>query len=150
MSALPDDTQQVDLGPAADPEPLAAEIFGEPSGSILERSDVVWTLAWFAVLLGVVGLIATARLWSASSAANLAQPPRFRTDVNTAPAAELALLPGIGPGLAARIVAERESAGPFAAAHELTRVHGIGPKTINDIAPLVICSSSSIPESLPP
>jgi hypothetical protein len=37
-------------------------------------------------------------------------------------------LPGIGPTLAGRIVAERESSGPFASLEELSeRVSGLGP-----------------------
>lgn len=47
-------------------------------------------------------------------------------DVNTAAAAELEELPGIGPELAARIVADREKNGPFETEEELTRVSGIG------------------------
>ncbi|TPV92309.1 MAG: helix-hairpin-helix domain-containing protein [Myxococcales bacterium FL481] len=44
-------------------------------------------------------------------------------DVNSASAAELATLPGVGPAIAGRIVAER----PFARVRELLRVRGIGP-----------------------
>ena len=48
-------------------------------------------------------------------------------DVNTATAAQLEALPGIGPTLAAAIVQEREANGPFRSVDDLTRVHGIGP-----------------------
>jgi competence ComEA-like helix-hairpin-helix protein len=47
--------------------------------------------------------------------------------VNTATAEELATLPGIGPRLAAAIVADRERNGPFRAVADLQRVRGIGP-----------------------
>jgi competence protein ComEA len=47
-------------------------------------------------------------------------------DPNYATAEELARLPGVGPALAARIIAEREHA-PFASADDLRRVRGIGP-----------------------
>ncbi|MGH7447980.1 MAG: ComEA family DNA-binding protein, partial [Longimicrobiales bacterium] len=46
-------------------------------------------------------------------------------DPNTATAAELDRLPGIGPVLAARIVEER-TRGPFTTVEDLTRVPGIG------------------------
>lgn len=46
-------------------------------------------------------------------------------DPNTATAAELDRLPGVGPSLAARIIEERER-GPFTSADDLTRVRGIG------------------------
>ncbi|HEU4562530.1 MAG TPA: ComEA family DNA-binding protein [Longimicrobium sp.] len=52
-----------------------------------------------------------------------------RVDLNSASAQELQTLPGIGPALAARIVAHRESNGPFRSVDELEKVPGIGPAT---------------------
>ncbi len=46
--------------------------------------------------------------------------------VNTADAAGLQALPGVGPVLAARIVAYREQHGPFSAVEDLLDVAGIG------------------------
>ena len=57
-------------------------------------------------------------------------------DLNRATADELQLLPRIGPALAARIVEERERGGPFRSVEDLARVRGIGPRTIERIAPL--------------
>ena len=54
-------------------------------------------------------------------------------DVNTATVAELERLPGIGPALAARIVEERNQHGPFSSVQDITRVSGIGEKTIESI-----------------
>jgi competence protein ComEA len=48
-------------------------------------------------------------------------------DVDHASAAELERLPGIGPALARRIVADRDSLGPFGSLRELERVAGVGP-----------------------
>lgn len=48
-------------------------------------------------------------------------------DLNRASAAELDALPGIGPVLAGRIVAQREAHGPYRSADELLAVPGIGP-----------------------
>jgi competence protein ComEA len=62
--------------------------------------------------------------------------PARLIDVNTATAEELDTLPGIGPVLAARIVAERERK-PFAKVEDLRRVSGIGPKKFEAIRPLV-------------
>lgn len=56
-------------------------------------------------------------------------------DVDRASEAELLRLPGIGPSLAARIVAERESGGAFGGPEGLLRVRGIGPKTLEKIRP---------------
>jgi len=51
-------------------------------------------------------------------------------NINTATAAELTALPGVGKVTAERIVADREEQGPFKTCQELTRVKGIGPKTL--------------------
>src|SRR5262245_57872280 len=56
-------------------------------------------------------------------------------DVDRASAEELERLPGIGPSLAARIVAERERNGAFGGADALRRVKGIGPRTLERIRP---------------
>lgn len=58
-------------------------------------------------------------------------------DVNTASAAELAGLPGIGPALAARIVAWRERNGRFGSAEALEAVPGIGPSTVRRLRPRI-------------
>ncbi|MDX1647413.1 MAG: helix-hairpin-helix domain-containing protein [Longimicrobiales bacterium] len=52
-----------------------------------------------------------------------------RIDVNRADPAELQRLPGIGPALASRIVAERAES-PFVSVEDLVRVRGIGPGTV--------------------
>lgn len=51
-------------------------------------------------------------------------------DVDAASAEELERLPGIGPALGARIVAERAARGRFGGPDGLLRVPGIGPKTL--------------------
>lgn len=59
----------------------------------------------------------------------------FTTNVNTAPAVELAQVPGLGPATAARIVAHREEHGPFASLDALLDVPGIGPATLEQMRP---------------
>jgi competence ComEA-like helix-hairpin-helix protein len=54
-------------------------------------------------------------------------------DPNRASASELMRLPGIGPALAARIIADRLQRGAFASPEALLRVPGIGPKTLGRI-----------------
>ena len=46
-------------------------------------------------------------------------------DINTATAAELEALPGIGPALAAAIVDERQTGGPFGSVDDLQRIVGL-------------------------
>ncbi len=60
-----------------------------------------------------------------------------RIDLNAAAARDLELLPGIGPTLAQRIVADRTARGAFASASELVRVHGVGPKTASRVRHLL-------------
>lgn len=49
-------------------------------------------------------------------------------DMDVATAAEMETIRGIGPSLARRIVADRDSLGPFGSIEQLQRVRGIGPK----------------------
>lgn len=58
-------------------------------------------------------------------------------DLNTASESDLDTLPGVGPVLAARIVAWRDENGSFSSVDELLEVSGIGESTLADIAPLV-------------
>jgi competence protein ComEA len=59
-------------------------------------------------------------------------------NLNTASAAELEGLPGIGPALAERIVAYRDANGPFSAVDDLLAVSGIGPAKLEAIRDLVV------------
>lgn len=56
-----------------------------------------------------------------------------RININTADAAGLEQLPGVGPAIAARIIAWREQNGPFRSVDELTAVSGIGEKTLDGL-----------------
>ena len=58
-------------------------------------------------------------------------------NVNRATAVELEGLPGIGPSLARRIVADREARGPFATVEALDRIPGIGPGLVARLGRLV-------------
>ena len=58
-------------------------------------------------------------------------------NLNAMTAAELEELPGIGPALAARIVAYRESHGDFADIGALGAVPGIGPAILDRLRPLL-------------
>lgn len=58
-------------------------------------------------------------------------------NINTASAADLDALPGIGPVLSERIVAYREEHGPFAAVDDLAAVDGISSATVERLRPLV-------------
>lgn len=53
-----------------------------------------------------------------------------RIDPNTATAPELEALPGVGPAIAARIVAARARGQRFRRPEDLLSVRGIGPRTL--------------------
>ena len=59
----------------------------------------------------------------------------FEVNVNTANWPELTQLPEIGETLARRIVTNRGADGPYRSPDDLTRVHGIGEKTLDQMRP---------------
>jgi competence protein ComEA len=66
-----------------------------------------------------------------------------RIDADRATAQELQRLPGVGPGLARRIVEERNRSGPFGDTAALRRVPGIGPSKLRRMAPNLAFSAVS-------
>ncbi|MDX1438895.1 MAG: helix-hairpin-helix domain-containing protein [Rubricoccaceae bacterium] len=58
----------------------------------------------------------------------------IRMNLNTANAATLQRLPGIGPALSGRIIAYRQDRGPFTRVSQVVNVRGIGDKTLEKIA----------------
>jgi competence protein ComEA len=60
-----------------------------------------------------------------------------KININTASAALLDTLPGVGPVLAQRIVDYRESVAPFRQISDLTNVEGIGNATLLKIEDLI-------------
>ena len=67
----------------------------------------------------------------------LTDPSQGTVDINTADAGELQRLPGVGPAMAARIIAFRQSAGGFKKPEELMEVSGIGPKKYAKMQPFI-------------
>ena len=61
------------------------------------------------------------------------KPGGRRINVNTATAAELEALPGVGPVIARRTIEGR----PYRSVDDLKRVKGIGKKRLEEIRPLV-------------
>jgi len=59
-------------------------------------------------------------------------------NINTASVRELEKLPGIGVGLAERIVTHREQYGPFRRAEHLMLVRGISDRRFRELRPMII------------
>jgi competence protein ComEA len=70
------------------------------------------------------------------------RPGREPVDLDRATEREIDVLPWIGPALARRIVASRDSFGPFGSLEALGRVKGMGAATRKRLAALVTFSGS--------
>jgi competence ComEA-like helix-hairpin-helix protein len=87
-----------------------------------------------AAALLAIGLAALLR-----SGAGIAAPPRpsapgperIRLDPDRATAAELGLLPGLGPARVQALLEQRERVGSFRSLAELAEVPGLGPKSLD-------------------
>ena len=96
--------------------------------------------------LNACALIAAACLIGAATSEAQESKPRAATtakaaaaavNINTATAAELQRLPGIGAATAGRIIEYREKNGKFGKTEELMNVRGIGEKSFLKLKPLV-------------
>lgn len=79
-----------------------------------------------------------------------AAAPGGLLDLNTATTAQLDALPGVGPGTAEKIVADRETNGPFRSIDELDRVNGVGPTLIDKVRALVTVAAGVQPPVVAP
>lgn len=70
---------------------------------------------------------------NASGARVRVTPAAHAINLNTAPIAELSLLPGVGVGLASRITSDRVKNGNFASVADLARVAGISSGIIDKL-----------------
>jgi competence protein ComEA len=88
-----------------------------------------------ASLVAVLAFALSGGVASAAEKAQKAQAPAGKVNINTANAAQLAELPGVGEKLAARIVEHRQKEGAFKSTQELMNVKGIGEKNLQKLEP---------------
>jgi competence protein ComEA len=67
-------------------------------------------------------------------------PPAISLDVNTATAAQLEEVPGIGPATAKAIVQFRRKSGPFERIEDLLAIRGISARKLEQMRPYVTIS----------
>ncbi|MEN0109463.1 MAG: helix-hairpin-helix domain-containing protein, partial [Planctomycetota bacterium] len=109
------------------PEPLLRRSDQATIAAIVALA-LVGSLAWWLRAGGLTGGLIDLRT----------APPRearFLVDVNRAEWPELAQLPGVGPTIAQRIVAERAAAGDYRTTEGLMRVRGVGPRKLEAMRP---------------
>lgn len=111
--------------------------------SLSAATGLVLTLLVFLLSLFLVKSVFTIKgdlSASAGISGQRASLPDMRVDINTADAASLCVLPGIGPNRAREIVTAREKHGPWQNMDQLVDVPGIGERTIRRIRPFVVIS----------
>ena len=110
----------------------------EPAGQLPVRAQRILAVAIAASLTGMAAwFVAQGGLTGGLVPHDV--PPagegRFTVNVNDAGVDELAVLPGLGPTTARRIVVHRREHGPFATLDGLLDVPGIGPATLEQARP---------------
>jgi competence protein ComEA len=122
-----------------------------PSPPAVEPVPRRTQVAAFVVLVAIAALVGWR--WCAdhlgTRPTELTHDPTHRVDLNKATRSELMQVPGVGPQLAERIVAERDGRGRFNRVEDLTGVHGIGDATLNRIRPWVTIEPVDDPPAPP-
>ncbi|HKO36729.1 MAG TPA: ComEA family DNA-binding protein [Pyrinomonadaceae bacterium] len=108
------------------------------------RTPILTPLLCSLLIFSVTSCATRSRPLLSSEQASIAQNPTSSTsantqriNLNTANAKELEVLPGIGKGLAERIVEHREKYGPFRRAEHLMMVRGISETRFRALRHLV-------------
>ncbi len=123
-------------GPLAPYCPLPTEVLSAAGSPVVAMATVA-ALGGAPIIEPNTGLVATTTAVTPAPKRHAAkkQPMVGTLNLNTASSTALQRLPGIGPALAGRIVAYRKTHGPFARVAHITRVKGIGAKTLQALQP---------------
>jgi competence protein ComEA len=93
------------------------------------------TLAVVAAAIAASPAVVSAQEKPAATHTTAKPAPAVAVNINTASAAELEALPGIGAAMAARIVEYRQKNGPFKKIEDLMNVRGLGEKNFLKLKP---------------
>lgn len=110
---------------------------------------VAQILLLFGVILGLAGWWGGSGDEVSSPETEARAPLELRVNINRAGSDELAILPGIGPQLAARIVAHRNAHGPYVDLAALDNVPGVGASKLAAIEPYLVFTLPTIDPPLP-
>ncbi|MFV0442026.1 MAG: ComEA family DNA-binding protein [Planctomycetaceae bacterium] len=120
-------------------------------GLTLSDQHFLWGTGGLIVLLSLIhwGLLSG---WGQNEVEITRLPERqfdFRIDINHATWVEWMQLENIGELTARKIIADRETRGPFHSIDEVDRVPGIGPQTLAAIRPWLICRDCQLEAGSP-
>lgn len=110
------------------PEPALLPRRSQPAIAVVVGAALAALAAWYVWQGGLSGGLV-------HHDAPPAAAGRFSVNVNEAGVDELAVLPGLGPATARRIVDHRHEHGLFGSLDELLDVPGIGPATLEEMRP---------------
>lgn len=114
---------------AATPQPLLTESLQRVVATLVAGGLAVMAV-WFLAAGGLTGGLVA-----------YDSPPQgttgYTVDLNLASRVELVQLPRVGPALADRIIARRETVGPYRSVDDLLEVPGIGEVTLDTLKPFL-------------
>lgn len=116
-----------------------------------QRDEAIsFSAAAIALTLGIAANLCFGYLdWARSSnesGGERYEAVNFPIDVNAAEKEQLTLIPGIGPGLAARICEHRAKNGDFGTRCEIRRVSGVGPRLYEKIRDKIYVCADPTPD----
>ena len=103
----------------------------------MHRCSFVFTLLAALVTFGATAAHAQDKPAPASRTGKAAATAAAPVNLNSATAAQIATLPGVGPKAAQRIIEYRDKNGGFKKIEELMNVKGIGEKSFLKLKPLI-------------
>jgi competence protein ComEA len=106
------------------------------------RTHMTQTLFTLAIVLTLTAAAPIAAQDRSSRSGSSEAAPAAALNLNTATAAQLEALPGIGKSTAERIVEYRQKNGGFKKVEDLMNVQGIGEKSFLKLKPLITVTTS--------